>query len=234
MRACEQVRTFVAYPRLNVKMIGANGGMRGGEREGVTHQFFEDIGILRTIPGITVVVPADGDQVAAATKAVAQIDGPAFIRIGSGRDPVVEGDFPPFELGKVRMLKQYGTDVAIFVMGFVANRALAAAEQLKSEGIHATVVDVHTLKPLDVEAITSLLQKTGAAVTVEDHNIIGGLGSAIAEVSVEEMPAHIARIGLRDVYPESGLPDPLLDKYQIGVKDICNAAKKVIQKKMKY
>jgi len=231
MRACEQVRTFVAYPGLNVKMIGANGGMASGEREGVTHQFFEDIGILRTIPGITVVVPADATQVAAATKAVAQKEGPAFIRIGSGRDPMVEGDSPPFKLGKVRFLKQYGTDVAIFVMGFVTNRALAAAEQLQSEGIHATVVDVHTLKPLDVEAIALLLQKTGAAVTVEDHNIIGGLGSAIAEVSVEEMPAHIARIGLRDVYPESGLPEPLLDKYHIGVQDIVDAAKKVMSKK---
>jgi transketolase len=129
------------------------------------------------------------------------------------------------------MLKEYGTDVAIFVMGFVTNRALAAAEQLKGEGIHATVVDVHTVKPLDVGAIAAILQKTGAAVTVEDHNIIGGLGSAIAEVSVEEMPAHIARIGLQDVYPESGLPEPLLDKYHIGVQDIVDAAKKVINKK---
>ena len=231
MRACEQVRSFVAYPDLNVKMIGANGGMASGEREGVTHQFFEDVGILRTMPGMTIVVPADADQVAAATKAVARIEGPAFIRIGSGRDPVIDGDFPPFELGKVRFLKEYGSDVAIFVMGFVANRALAAAEQLKSEGIHATVVDVHTVKPLDVDAITAVLQKTGAAVTVEDHNIIGGLGSAIAEVSVEEMPAHIARIGLRDVFPESGLPDPLLDKYHIGIHDIIAAAKKVINKK---
>jgi len=231
MRACEQVRSFVAYPDLNVKMIGANGGMASGEREGVTHQFFEDVGILRTMPGMTIVVPADADQVAAATKAVARMEGPAFIRIGSGRDPVIDGDFPAFELGKVRFLKAYGNDVAIFVMGFVANRALAAAERLKSEGIHATVVDVHTIKPLDVEAITAVLQKTGAAVTVEDHNIIGGLGSAIAEVSVEEMPAHIARIGLRDVFPESGLPEPLLDKYQIGIQDIVAAAKKVISKK---
>ena len=231
MRACEPVRTFVAYPGLNVKFIGANGGMGSGEREGVTHQFFEDIGIARTIPGITIVVPADASQVSAATKAVAQKEGPAFIRIGSGRDPVVDGGGPPFELGKVRILKQYGHDVAIFVMGFVTNRALEAAALLKDEDIHAIVVDVHTLKPLDIEAITSILQKTQAAVTVEDHNIIGGLGSAIAEVSAEEMPAHLARIGLRDVFPESGHPDPLLDKYHIGVKDIVNAAKKVIKKK---
>jgi transketolase len=131
----------------------------------------------------------------------------------------------------VRILKDEGNDVAISAMGFVINRALEAANLLKGEGINAIVVDVHTLKPLDVESITSILQKNRAAVTVEDHNIIGGLGSAIAETSAEEMPAHLARIGLRDVYPESGLPDPLLDKYHIGVTDIVNAAKKVIAKK---
>lgn len=231
MRACEQVRTFVAYPGLNVKLVGANGGMASGEREGVTHQFFEDVGILRAIPGITVVVPADADQVAAATKAVALKDGPAYIRIGSGRDPMLEGETPPFELGKVRILKEYGHDVAIFAMGFIMNRALEAAAQLNSEGIHAIVVDVHTLKPLDVEAITAILQQTGAAVTVEDHNIIGGLGSAIAEVSAEEMPTPLCRIGLRDVYPESGHPEPLLDKYHIGVSDIISAVQTVLKKK---
>ena len=238
MRACEQVRTFVAYPGLNVKLIGANGGMASGEREGVTHQFFEDVGILRTIPGITVVVPSDASQVAEAVRAVAAIDGPAYVRIGSGRDPVVRDDLVdangrrvPFELGKVRMLRDDGDDVAIFVMGFVTNRALEAASLLREEGIKAKVVDVHTVKPLDAESITSILQRTGAAVTVEDHNIIGGLGSAIAELSVEEMPAHIVRVGLRDVFPESGLPDALLDKYHIGVADIVDAAKKAMAKK---
>lgn len=232
MRACEQVRTFVAYPGLNVKFIGANGGMAAGEREGVTHQFFEDIGIVRTIPGITVVVPADASQVKAAVKAVTKTEGPCYIRIGSGRDPVVEENGEvPFELGKLRILKNEGNDVAIFFMGFVANRALEAANQLKREGIKAIVVDMHTLKPVDTNEIISILQKTGAAVTVEDHNIIGGLGSAIAEVSSEEIPTPLIRIGLRDLYPESGLPEPLLDKYNIGVIDIVNAAKKVISKK---
>jgi transketolase len=232
MRACEQVRSFVAYPGLNVKFIGANGGMAAGEREGVTHQFFEDIGIVRTIPGINVVVPADASQVKEAVRAVVKVEGPCFIRVGSGRDPVVTDDGgAPFNFGKVRILKDEGNDVAIFAMGFVINRVLEAANLLKKEGINAIVVDVHTLKPLDVESITSILQKTRVAVTVEDHNIIGGLGSAIAELSAEEMPAHLARIGLRDVYPESGLPDPLLDKYRIGVVDIINAAKKVIAKK---
>ncbi len=232
MRACEQIRTFVAYPNLNVKFVGANGGMASGEREGVTHQFFEDVGIVRTISGIDIVVPADASQVKEAVKAVAKIEGPCFIRIGSGRDPVVTDDGgAPFDFGKVRVLRDEGNDVAIFVMGFVTNRALEAADLLRQEGINAIVVDVHTLRPLDVESITSILQRTRAAVTVEDHNIIGGLGSAIAEVSAEEMPAHLVRIGLRGVFPESGLPDALLDKYHIGVVDIVNAAKKVIAKK---
>jgi len=230
MRACEQVRTFVAYPGLNVKFVGANGGISAGEREGVTHQFFEDIGIMRTIPGITVVVPADPSQVSQATKAIHKVYGPAYLRIGSGRDPIVDIDIP-FELGKVRVLKENGYDVALFTNGFVINRTLKAADVLKQEGINAIVIDVHTLKPLDKEAITKILQRTEAAVTVEDHNIIGGLGSAITELSAEELPTPIIRIGLKDTYPRSGKPDPLLDYYEIGVADIIKAAKKVMQKR---
>lgn len=231
MRACEQVRTFVAYPGLNVKLVGANGGISAGEREGVTHQFFEDIGILRAIPGITVVVPADHTQVRQATKAIHRVRGPAYMRIGSGRDPVVDSDIP-FELGKVRILKEYGNDIALFANGFVVNRALKAADVLKAEGINAVVVDVHTLKPLDETAIIEILKKTGAAVTVEDHNIIGGLGSAIAELSAEKLPCPVVRIGLRDIYPRSGQPEPLLDYYKMSVTDIVEAAKRAIKTKI--
>lgn len=231
MRACEQVRTFVAYPGLNVKLIGANGGMASGEREGVTHQFFEDIGIMRTISGITVIVPADASQVKQAVKAVAKVKGPAYIRIGSGRDPVVFDKDELFELGKIRILKEWGNDAALFTNGFVINRVLEAADILEHEGIKTTVIEVHTLKPLDVGSIVQILGKTGAAVTVEDHNIIGGLGSAIAEVIAEEMPVPLVRIGLRDTYPGSGEPDQLLDYYGIGVNDIVNAAKKAIKRK---
>ena len=228
MRACEQVRTFVAYPGLNVKLVGANGGISAGEREGVTHQFFEDIGIMRAIPGITVVVPADHTQVRQATKAIHKVQGPAYMRIGSGRDPVVDSDIP-FELGKVRILKEYGSDIALFANGFVINRALKAADELKAEGINAIVVDVHTLKPLDETAIIEILKKNGAAVTVEDHNIIGGLGSAIAELSAEKLPCPIMRIGLRDIYPRSGEPEPLLDYYKMSVTGIVEAAKRAIK-----
>lgn len=231
MRACEQVRTFVAYPGLNVKLVGANGGISAGEREGVTHQFFEDLGILRAIPGITVVVPADPAQVKQATKAIHAVEGPAYMRIGSGRDPVVDCQDVPFELGKIRILAEHGKDITLFTNGFVVNRALLAAEALSKKGIKATVVDVHTLKPLDRDGIVTLLGQTGAAVTIEDHNIIGGLGSAIAELSVEECPVPMKRLGLQDIYPRSGMPDCLLDYYQIGVADIVTAAKAALKRR---
>jgi transketolase len=231
MRACEQVRTFVAYPGLNVKLVGANGGISAGEREGVTHQFFEDLGIMRTIPGITVVVPADDAQVRQATRAIYDTAGPAYMRIGSGRDPVVDCDDVPFELGKVRVLRDDGRDIALFANGFVLNRALQAAEVLRKDGIRPLVADVHTLKPLDRQAIGQILQETRAAVTVEDHNIIGGLGSAVAELSVEECPAVVIRVGLRDTYPRSGEPDALLDYYHIGMTDIVNAARTAMHRR---
>ncbi len=231
MRACEQVRTFVAYPGLNVKLVGANGGIGAGEREGVTHQFFEDLGIVRTIPGITVVVPADADQVRHATRAIHQVKGPAYLRIGSGRDPVVDCEEIPFELGRIRILAEHGKDIILFTAGFVANRALLAAEVLSKEGIKATVADVHTLKPLDRKGIVTLLKKTNAAVTIEDHNIIGGLGSAIAELSAEECPAYIKRLGIQDLYTRSGNPESLLDYYGIGVKDIVTAAHTTLKRR---
>ena len=230
MRACEQVRTYVAYPGLNVKFIGANGGIACGEREGVTHQFFEDIGIMRTIPGIMVVVPADAAGVREAVKAVAHRDGPAYIRIGSGRDPVLDTNIP-FEFGKVRILKELGKDIAIFVNGYLTNKVLQVADILNKNGIGATVVEVHTLKPLDAESIAMILRKTGAAVTVEDHNIIGGLGSAISEVIAEEVLVPLVRVGLKDTYPESGEAEELLKSYGMGVEDIVVAAEKALSRK---
>ncbi|QTL99343.1 transketolase [Iocasia frigidifontis] len=229
MRACEQMRTFVAYPKLNVKFIGANGGIYGGEREGVTHQFFEDLGIVRSIPGITVVVPADGREVYQATKALAQIDGPAYLRVGSDREPFIFEDEIDFELGKIRVMRDYGDDVVVFATGSILYRALKAVDMLyEEEGIKAKVVEVHTLKPLDEKNITSILRKTGAAVTVEDHNIIGGLGSAISETSTSNYPVPIVRIGLQDIFPESGEAEQLLDKYNMAITDIKDGVKKAI------
>jgi transketolase len=234
MRACEQMRTFVAYPHLNVKMVGLNGGIFCGEREGVTHQFFEDLGIVRSIPGIAIVVPGDASQVRKATRAIAQVDGPVYLRIGSGREPVVFDDDTPFEFGKARVLAEKGTDVAMFANGFVLGRVLSAADMLQQQGVNATVVEGHTLKPLDVSTIVEVLEKTGAAVTVEDHNVIGGLGSAIAEVIAEHMPTPLVRVGLQDVFPESGEAEALLDCYGMDVPSIAEAAMQAIGKKTTY
>jgi len=231
MRACEQVRTFVAYPGLNVKLIGANGGIFGGEREGVTHQFFEDLGILRSIPGITIVVPADAQGVRQATKAVAKLEGPAYIRVGSGRDPVVFDSEQAFEIGKVRIARDAGSDVALFANGPLLGRCLEAANLLQRDRIQATVVEVHTLRPLDTVGILNVMKKTRAAVTVEDHNVNGALGSAVAEVIAESGCGRMARIGLQDVFSESGEGFALLDHYRMGVTDIVDAAKRVFSAK---
>lgn len=231
MRACEQVRTFVAYPGLDVKFVGANGGIFGGEREGVTHQFFEDLGILRSIPGITIVVPADAQGVRQATKAVADLKGPAYIRVGSGRDPVVFDSELPFAVGKIRVVRDGGSDVALFANGPLVRRCLEAADLLQKERIQATVAEVHTLRPLDTAGILEIMEKTRAAVTVEDHNINGALGSAVAEVIAENGCGRLARIGLQDVFPESGEGFALLDHYKMGVGDIVAAAKRVVAAK---
>lgn len=231
MRACEQLRTFIAYPNLNVKLAGVNGGIAAGEREGVTHQFFEDIGILRTIANFTIIVPADAGQARKATIAAASIPGPVYIRLGSGRDPVVFENDPPFIPGKINILQRNGSDIALFGNGVLLPRLIAAAKELEKQGICATVVEVHTVKPLDTEGVTQVLNKCGAAVTAEDHNIIGGLGSAIMETACEHIAVPISRIGLRDCFPGSGQPDELLDFYEMSVKDIVNAAKNAIARK---
>ncbi|MFA5447059.1 MAG: transketolase C-terminal domain-containing protein [Sphaerochaeta sp.] len=233
MRACEQMRTFVSYPNLKVRFVGANGGLHGGNREGVSHQFTEDVGIVRGMPNFTVLCPADGDQVYEAMLASADIDGPVYIRIGSGREERVFPKGTSFEIGKIRTMVDEGDDVALFAHGFVLNRVLEAAKRLKEEGITAKVVEVATIKPLDSEGIVHVLQKTGCAVTIEDHTIINGLGSAIAEVIAEKQPAHLVRLGLQDVYGESGHPEELLDAYGMSVTDIVNAAKRAVENKIR-
>jgi transketolase len=230
MRACEQVRTFIAYPYLKVKFVGLNGGIYGGEREGVTHQFFEDLAIMRSIPGMDVLVPADAGQVQKATKALAQREGPGYLRIGSGREPIIFDEKVDFQFGKARVIEDYGSDAAIFSCGPILKRALRAAAQLSKEGIKVKVVEVHTIKPLDIETISAILQLTGVAVTVEDHSIIGGLGSAISEVIAEHSPATLIRIGLRDVFPESGEAEKVLDYFGMGINDIIVGVKAAIHK----
>ena len=193
MRACEMIRTFIAYPGLNVKLIGLNGGMLGGEREGVTHQFYEDVGILRSMPGVKILTPADGQQAYYAAKAMMEVDGPCYLRLGSGREPEVFPDGTPFTFGKVREVKSYGSDVAVFASGFIMDRAIAALDQLHADGINGTLVDVSTIKPIDDEGVASVLARCGRAVTVEDHNIYGGLGDAISEVACRLNPCRVLR-----------------------------------------
>jgi transketolase len=231
MRACEQMRTFIGYPKAKVRFVGCNAGLFGGNREGVSHQFIEDIGILRTIPGFTILCPADGSQVKQAVLASADVDGPVYIRIGSGKEERVFPEATPFRIGKIRILKTYGDDIALFCHGFITNRVLKAAADLKEGGIHATVVEVATIKPLDVEGIAGVLGRCGLAVTIEDHNVIGGLGSAVAEVIAEKVGAKLARIGLQDCYGESGHPDALLDAYGLSVESIAETAKALVMAK---
>ncbi len=231
MRACEQMRTFVSYPALKVRFVGANGGLHGGNREGVSHQFIEDVGILRTMPNFTILCPADGNQVYQAMLVSADVDGPVYIRIGSGREEKVFPDGTPFPLGKIRTLVDEGSDVALFCHGFITGRVIEAAKSLKEEGIGVKVVEVATIKPLDREGIVGILGETECAVTIEDHTIINGLGSAVAEVIAEGNPAYLVRLGLQDVYGESGFPDELLDAYGMSVQDIIEGAKKAIKQK---
>jgi transketolase len=228
MRACEMIRTFIAYPGLNVKLIGLNGGMLGGEREGVTHQFYEDLGILRSIPGVKILTPADAGQVYKAAAAMLEIEGPVYLRLGNGREPEVFPDDTPFVFGKVREVLHYGEDVARFASGFIMNRAIAAMAQLKTEGICGILVDVSTLKPMDRDGVVSILQLTGCAVAIEDHNYYGGMSSAVCEIACHYHPCRIIRLGLRDVYPRSGHADALLDAYGLSVQDIVSGAKEAI------
>lgn len=231
MRACEQVRSFVAYPHLNVKFVGLNGGIYGGEREGVTHMVFEDFSILRAIAGMEIVVPADAGQARKATRALARREGPAYMRLGSGREPVIFDDSMGFEFGKARVLREYGSDAAILAIGPILKRAILAAEALAKEGIKTTLVEVHTLKPLDVTTISEVLRRTRAAVTLEDHNIHGGLGSAVAEVIAEREPARLIRLGLQDVFAESGEAELLFDHFQMGTPHVIESVRQVIARK---
>lgn len=229
MRACEQMRTFIAYPNLPVRLVGLNGGLLGGEREGVTHQFYEDLAITRSIPGFTVLSPSDADAVYYATLATAEIKGPLYMRLGSGREPVsavpVRPGYDPYS---VRKVVDYGHDVALFSTGFVLNRVIDAALKLQSQGIGCQVIDVAVLKPLDQSGILEVFQQVKAVVTIEDHQINGGLGSALAEFSGEQHPLPLKRIGLADTFGRSGLPDELLDAYGISREAIVSAARALL------
>jgi transketolase len=219
MRACEQVRTFIAYPKLNVKIVGAKGGL-SGDVEGVTHQGLEDIGIMRTIPNMKIVVPADAAATASVTAAIAKEDGPVYLRLGAGLVRKVFDENYRFQMGKANILFDKGNDAAVFCNGVMVARVLEARPILAEKGYKIKVIEMPCVKPLDTEAVIQAVKATKAVITVEDHQIIGGLGSAIAETLSENCPARLKRMGIADTFTESGPHDELLDKYGLSVGDI--------------
>ncbi|MDD2568491.1 MAG: transketolase family protein [Clostridia bacterium] len=228
-RAFEQIRNTVAYPKLNVKIAATHAGITVGE-DGASHQAIEDIALMRAVPNMTVVVPADGVEATQAVQTLADMKGPAYLRLGRLAVPVIFDENYKFELGKGVIMRE-GKGVAIFACGMMVAVALEAAEMLKTEGIDAAVINIHTIKPIDVELVSRYAAKCGAVVTAEEHNIIGGLGSAVAEVLSEHCPVPMARVGVMDIFGESGKPADLLVKYGLTAENIALHAKSVIVRK---
>ncbi|MFA5524413.1 MAG: transketolase family protein [Tissierellales bacterium] len=226
-RAFEIIRNSVAYPKLNVKIAATHAGLTVGE-DGASHQALEDISIMRTIPNMVVLNPADGVETKAAIKKAAEYKGPVYIRLGRSKVPVIfdEGSYE-FEIGKGIKIRD-GSDVTIIATGIMVSLALDAAEILKKEGLEARVLNIHTIKPIDVDIIIEAARETKAIVTAEEHNIIGGLGSAVAEVLVEKYPTVMERVGVKDTFGESGSGDELLKKYGLTAEKIVEAAKRAI------
>ena len=228
-RAFEQIRNSVCYPKLNVKVAATHAGLTVGE-DGATHQAIEDVAIMRALPNMTVLVPADAAEAKAVVRWAAEYNGPVYIRLGRSGVPDVFDESYEFKFGKAVTLKE-GTDVTLIGMGIMTSAALEAAEMLAEEGISATVLNMPTIKPIDEEAIAAAAKATGAIVTCEEHNIIGGLGSAVAEVLAEKAPARLVRVGVKDTFGESGKPADLLKKYGLTASDIAAAAKQAIANK---
>jgi transketolase len=230
-RNWEQIRTTIAYNNSNVKIVGAHAGVSVGP-DGATHQAIEDLAIMRVIPNMVVLAPADVHEARKATLAAAKFDGPVYFRLGRSETPVVTTPESPFEIGKAQLLytrdKVYEKKVGIVVTGSLLYNALMAAEALQKEGIGTSVLHMATIKPLDAAALQAFAAEHGALVTVEEHSIIGGLGSAVAECLAECCPTKIARVGVNDRFGESGEPDELISFFGLDVPAIVAAAKRVV------
>ena len=223
-RAFEQIRNAVGYPHLNVKIGATHAGISVGE-DGATHQCNEDMALMRTIPGMVVINPADDVEAKAAVRAALEYVGPVYLRFGRLAVPVFnDAENYKFEIGKGIVLKE-GTDVTIFATGLEVNESMEAAKLLAADGINAEVINIHTIKPIDKELITASAKKTGKVVTVEEHSIIGGLGSAVCEVLAETAPVPVLRIGVNDVFGESGPAKTLIAKYGLDAESIYNKVK---------
>lgn len=227
-RVYDQIRQSVAYSEKNVKICASHAGLTLGE-DGATHQILEDIGLMKMLPGMTVVVPCDYAQTKAATEAIAEYQGPVYLRFGRPSWPIFTSELP-FELGKAQFFSK-GTDISIFACGHMVWNAIQAGIALEEKGISVEVVNIHTIKPLDEEAVIESLRKTKCAVTAEEHNIIGGLGDSIAQVAAKHCPVPIEYVGTQDVFGESGTPAQLLKKYGLDVPDIIAAAEKALGRK---
>lgn len=230
LRALEQIRTSIAYPKLNVKIAGGYGGL-SDFKDGPTHHSICDLAIIRSIPNMTLIVPADAIETEKAVYAVAQYVGPVYLRLSRAEVPVIFDENYKMEIGKGNLLKD-GTDVTLIATGIMVVRVLEAAKVLeKEEKISTKVIEIHTLKPLDVDIIIRAADETGAIVTAEEHSIIGGLAGAVAEVIVEKKPVPMERVGIKDTFTESGQYNELLEKYGMGIEHIMVAAKKVMKRK---
>jgi len=229
-RVYDQIRQSVAYSGKNVKICASHAGLTLGE-DGATHQILEDIGLMKMLPGMTVIVPCDYAQTKAATMAIADYQGPVYLRFGRPVWPIFTSDLP-FEIGKAQIFSE-GTDVSIFACGHLVWKAIEAGQALQEKGLSVEVINIHTIKPIDTEAIIKSISKTKCAVTAEEHNIIGGLGDAIAQVAAKNFPIPIEYVGTNDTFGESGTPDQLLEKYGLTSQHIIAAVEKVMAKKAK-
>lgn len=225
-RAFEQIRNTVAYPKLNVKICASHAGITVGP-DGATHQCLEDIGVMRMIPNMTVINPADAVEARLAIKAAADFNGPVYMRFGRSAVPVVFDENYKFEIGKAAVLRE-GSDVTIIASGITVEMALEAYEMLEKEGVSARIVNMATIKPIDADAIVESAKKTGCIVTCEEHNIIGGLGSAVAEVVCEKCPVPMLRVGIADKFGRSGSVEDLLERYKLTPAEIAEKAKQAI------
>ncbi len=228
-RCFDQIAISVCYAGLNVKIVGSDPGV-GAELNGGTHMALEDVGILRTLPGMTIFEPTDAVQLRKALPAIVAHDGPVYIRLFRRQAESVFTEDAPFALGKANHLRD-GADVTLIASGVCVANALQAAEMLEKDNISARVINIHTVKPIDAEAVIKAAQETGAIVTAENHNIIGGLGSAVAEVLAENCPTPLERIGAKDRFGEVGKAPYLMETFGITPKDIAEAARKVIGRK---
>jgi transketolase len=228
-RVYDQIRQSVAYSGKNVKICASHAGVTLGE-DGATHQILEDIGLMKMLPGMTVIVPCDYNQTKAATIAIADHEGPVYLRFGRPSWPIFTSPTDPFQIGKAQFFSE-GNDVSIFACGHMVWKAIEAGKILEEKGINAEVINIHTVKPLDTEAVIRSLRKTRCAVTVEEHNVIGGMGDAIAQAAAKEYPVPIEYVGTKDTFGESGTPTQLLSKYGLDTPFILDAVEKVMKRK---